>query len=331
GDVAIHLQGWAGLATVRREATRGTDHVLRLTGLRPGTGYSYILLADGGALAPDAVFHTAPPPGAATPFRFLVWGDSGCGCPPQLAVAAQMAQTHPDLLLHTGDMIYENGEAALYDPRFFSPYSPTLATAPIYPAVGNHDDLTNQGDPWLQTFFLPGDPGTHTTRYYAFNYGNAHFIALDSEEAFDPTSAQYSWLLADLASPAAQTATWRFAFFHQPPYSSGYGHGSSYMLRETWSPLFERYGVDVVFSGHEHNYERTTPRRDYTAVGGTHPVVYIVTGGGGQQLYNVGHQSWTAYADMIYHFVQVQVDGPRLTLEAISADGQVVDQLALNR
>ncbi|HUS15647.1 MAG TPA: metallophosphoesterase [Chloroflexia bacterium] len=241
-----------------------------------------------------------------------------------------MARTTPALLLHTGDMIYETGEANLFDPRFFAPYRDLLARSPVYPVLGNHDMGTDSGAPWLRAFFLPGDPGDHSTRYYAFTYGNAHFIALDSEQAFGPTSAQYNWLLADLQSPAAQSATWRFAYFHRPPYSSGKGHGSSYDIRETWGPLFERFGVDIVFNGHEHNYERSTPRRDYAAVGGTHAVVYVVTGGGGKQLYDVGRQEWTAESAMVSHFVQVQLDGSRLHLEAIDATGKVFDQLDLS-
>ena len=73
--------------------------------------------------------------------------------------------------------------------------------------LGNHDVETSNGAPWLGTFFLPGDSGDHSTRYYSFSWGNTHFIALDSEEDYGPTSAQYSWLLADLNSPAAQRAT----------------------------------------------------------------------------------------------------------------------------
>lgn len=319
-------------ASVRQigETQAATDHVLRVDGLRPNTIYRYQVLAGGAAASAEIEFRTAPTPGAPDPFTFAVWGDSGCGCPAQMAVAGQIARTQPNLLLHTGDLIYETGQAEGYDPFFFSPYSPTLATAPFYPVLGNHDDLTANGAPWLETFVLPGGASDHTTRYYSFNWGNAHFIALDSEEDYGPTSRQYNWLLADLASPAAQSATWRFAYFHRPPYSSGYGHGSSFTLRETWSPLFERFGVDVVFNGHEHNYERTTPRRDYAALGGTHPVVYVVTGGGGKQEYNVGHQEWTAFSEMVYHFVQVHIDGPHLKLEAIDENGKVFDQMELN-
>jgi hypothetical protein len=191
--------------------------------------------------------------------------------------------------------------------------------------------VTDAGAAWLRAFVLPGDNGTHTTRYYSFDYGAAHFLALDSEEDFGPTSAQYTWLLRDLESPAAQRATWRFAYVHRPPYSSGLGHGSEYALREAWSPLFERFGVDVVFAGHEHNYERSKPVRDYTAVGGRFPVVYIVTGGGGKQLYEVGRSPWTAYSAMVYHFVRVDVSGRHIRLQAINAAGQVFDQVEWDR
>jgi predicted phosphodiesterase len=330
GGVAIRpAAGAAAAFAIHPEPASTADHVLRVSGLQPATAYRYAVLAADGELGAEAEFRTAPAPGAPTPFTFAIWGDSGCGCPQQTAVAAQIARSGADLLLHTGDVIYERGEATLYDPRFFAPYQAVLASAPVYPVLGNHDVATDNGAPWLHAFFLPGDNGKHTTRYYAFNYGNAHFIALDSEEPYGPTSAQYGWLLRDLQSPAAQGATWRFAFFHRPPYSSGLGHGSTYDLRETWGPLFERLGVDLVFSGHEHNYERSTPRRDYASVGGTHAVIYIVTGGGGSQTYNVGRQPWSAFAAMVYHYVRVRLDGPRLALQAIGTDGQVIDHLEL--
>jgi predicted phosphodiesterase len=330
GGVALRAAADVTAAfTMHAEPASTADHVLRVSGLQPATAYRYAVWAADGELGEEAEFRTAPASGAPTPFTFAVWGDSGCGCPQQTAVAAQIGKAGADLLLHTGDVIYERGEANLYDPRFFAPYRATLAAAPVYPVLGNHDVATGNGAPWLQAFFLPGDGGKHTTRYYAFNYGNAHFIALDSEEPYGPTSAQYGWLLQDLQSPAAQGATWRFAFFHRPPYSSGLGHGSEYDLRETWAPLFERFGVDMVFSGHEHNYERSTPRRDYASVGGTHAVIYIVTGGGGSQSYNVGHQPWSAFSAMAYHYVRIRLDGPRLALQAIGTDGQVIDHLEL--
>ncbi|MGI8589108.1 MAG: metallophosphoesterase [Chloroflexia bacterium] len=330
GGLAIRPQS-GGAVTVSREAAAGTEHVLRAIKLESGTAYSYRVLDDDAPLGPEAVFHTAPRTGSPTPFTFLVWGDSGCGCLPQDGIAARMNAAPADLLLHTGDMIYEDGQESGFDPRFFAPYAPLLARTPVYPVLGNHDVISGDGDPWLRAFFLPGDQGAHNTRYYSFDYGNAHFIALDSEEDFSPTSRQYNWLLTDLAGTDAQSATWRFAFFHRPPYSSGLGHGSSFDIREAWGPLFERFGVDIVFNGHEHNYERSLPRRDYTAVGGTHSVIYIVTGGGGKQLYNVGKQPWSAFADMRYNYVSVKLDGPSLKLEAIDADGKVFDTLDLSR
>jgi acid phosphatase type 7 len=330
GGVAVSAAGGAS-PVAAHEAAPATDHHVRLTGLRPGSVYTYTLLAGADPLGGAHSFHTAPAAGAAAPFTFDVWGDSGCGCPQQTSIAAALAATQPDLLLHTGDLIYEGGEARLFDSRFFAPYRATLASAPFYPTLGNHDMVTDAGGPWLRAFALPGDNGTHTTRYYSFNYGSAHFVALDSEEDWGPTSAQYSWLLRDLESPAAQQATWRFAYMHRPPYSSGLGHGSEYALREAWSPLFERFGVDIVFAGHEHNYERSAPVRDYTAVGGRFPVVYIVTGGGGKQLYEVGRSPWTAFSAMVYHFVRVDVSGRHIRVQAVNAEGQVFDQAEWDR
>ncbi len=241
----------------------------------------------------------------------------------------QMRALNPDFVLHLGDVIYSKGEASKYDPYFFEPYRDLIDRAPVFPSLGNHDYGTDSGQPYLDAFYLPANNPAGAERYYSFNWGEAHFVALDSMQPYTPDSAMTQWLATDLA---ASTAKWKFVFFHHAIYSSGpHGLHDPYVrpMRDALAPLFERYGVDIVFNGHDHDYERSTPRRDYPP--DSHAVVYVVSGGGGAGLYPVGSSAFTAYSAMVHHTVQVQVDGCILSLRAIDTTGAVFDQIALGK
>lgn len=311
-------------AQIARQEEVSLNHTVTLAGLLPDTVYRYRVLADDLPLGVEAAFRTPPSASTATTFSFAALGDSGVGAKAQFEVADRLAALAPDFVLHTGDVIYPGGEATLYDPRFFKPYRETLRRAPFFPSLGNHDAVTANGAPYLQTFHLPANSSPGKGRYYSFDWGNAHFIALDPVTSpFKPGSAQYAWLEQDLATTRA---TWKFVFFHYPPYSSG-PHGSNLAVRAAWSPLFERYGVDIVFNGHDHDYERSVPIHDY--VPNSQGVIYVVTGGGGSTLYPVGKSRWTAYADAIHHLVHVVISGNTLTLRAVRPDETVFDSLTL--
>src|SRR6185436_2948242 len=138
-----------------------------------------------------------------------------------------------------------------------------------------------------------------------FDYGPVHFVSLDTETAFlDPArrQAQIAWLQADLA---ATTREWKVFFFHRPPYSTGAEHGSDLTIRNTFGPIFEQYGVQLVLNGHDHDYERTVPIRT-SADPSLQAVTYIVTGGGGAPPYSVGTSSWTAFSRSATHYVRAE-------------------------
>lgn len=300
------------------------QHAVTLTGLAPGTSYRYRVVAGGQVLAEGLTFRTAPPPGASD-FTFAVLGDSGAGSAAQARVAERLEALRPDFVLHTGDVIYPAGEARHLDPRFFRPYRRLIATTPFFLSLGNHDVATAGGQAYLEAFPLPRNNPEGTRRYYSFEYGDARFIALDSNQPPGPDGPMYAWLARELERRAAG---WTFAFFHHPPYSSG-KHGSHLAIREAWGPLFERARVAVVFSGHDHTYERTRPIRDFAAEGPG--VVYVVSGGGGADLYPVGRNPWTAHAASLHHVVRVAVRGCRLELAAVAVDGTVFDRALLDR
>jgi predicted phosphodiesterase len=293
-----------------------TEHVVTLTDLITGTEVIYRVSTAGVELASGS-FRTAAAPDQ--PFSFAVIGDSGTGSRDQYAVADRMVALNPDLVLHTGDVVYPDGQASGYDPFFFQPYQILAKRAPIFPVLGNHDYHSQRGQPYLDAFYLPQNNPTHTERYYSFDWGNAHFTALDFNTG--PDAKQLEWLKNDLAST---DQLWKFVFYHQAIYSSG-PHGYENWAeakRNLLAPIFEQAKVDVVFNGHDHDYERTQP---------INGVLYIVSGGGGGPLYQVKPQAFSAYAETTYHTVWVTVGGCTLIVQAIKPDGTVFDATTLEK
>ncbi len=310
-----------------------TTHVVTLTGLQPGTRYGYTV-ANSGMETPlaGATFRTLR--AESDPFfTFAVLGDSGVGDAHQYDVAGTLQRIQPAFVLHTGDVIYPAGEAANYDPRFFAPYSRTLATAPFFMSPGNHDYLQAGAVPYFDNFYLPSNNPPMTESYYSFDYGNAHVVSLDTDGSGTVSAAMTSWLAQDLAET---TRFWKFVFFHHAIYTSGPHGANAYVmpLRNTLAPIFEQYDVDIVFNGHDHTYERSTPRRDYLP--GGRGVTYIVTGGGGAPLYaQYSVNDWSAafYGQPDYwHAVRAEVANCRLTLSAVKAPADTIfDSLTLDR
>jgi hypothetical protein len=314
----------AGDAPVVLTGAVATVCAVDVDGLARGGEYRYVPLADGLPLTGESSFRVDD---SERPYSFAVLGDSGTGSAAQLAVRDQLQAAAPDFVLHTGDMIYNDGAAADFDPKFFVPYAPLLRRVVFWPTLGNHDVRTASGAPWRAAFYTPANNAAGSEGYYSFDFGNAHLVVLDSNASTSPGSAQHTFLDRDLE---ASTAVWKFVALHHPVYSSG-SHGSTLSLRANLVPVFDRHRVDVVFMGHDHNYERTVPLRADAPVAAGAGTVYVVTGGGGQSLRSVGTSSFTAYAESAFHFTRVAVDGGVLALEMVRADGSVRDRLTLTR
>ena len=302
------------------DAQVGRRHAVTLPGLSPASTYYYQVTEPDGA-SEMARFHTAPE-GEDSRFAFAVIGDSGRGRKNQLAVAALLERLKPDLMLHTGDVVYPSGEERHYDRRFFVPYGRLLKEVPIFPVLGNHDLERGNGAAYLNNFHLPRNDPRGTGRYYSFDWGNAHFVALNCELYHEDSSGnpeeQKAWLERDLRETHQP---WKIVYFHRPIYSSS-KHGSDERIREDLEPVLIRQGVDLVFSGHDHAYERTRP------ISG---VTYVLSGGGGKGLYPAGRSEWTAFSKSTHHAVVVRIDGERLSLEAVEPDGTVIDHADLSR
>ena len=254
-------------------------------------------------------------PNANGDLRFAVIGDSGTGSSSQYTVAekliASKAKFPYEFVLMLGDNLYSGSGAKDFQKKFERPYKALLDSGmKFYAALGNHD---NPNERFYKAWNMNGE------RFYTFKpKPGVRFFALDSNY-MDPK--QLDWLEKELA---ASGSDWKICFFHHPIYSSGGAHGSNLQLREQLEPLFLKYGVDAVFAGHEHFYERIKPQRG----------IYYFTSGGAAKLRegDVGKSELTAKSfDTGYHFMLIELAKDTLHFQVISDQGKTVDSGALPR
>jgi hypothetical protein len=315
------------------------QHEATLTGLAPSARYNYDLLLGGEDTTPGQYSFTAAPATGTGSVRFISFGDSGTGSWAQFQLADRMAADTFDLALHGGDVVYgfRSGVGAAtyrtYESWFFEPYAAWLRSRPVFPSIGNHDDEGELSRRYRDVFVLPENGASpmfpdHAERYYSFDYGPVHFVALDTELAFQNVTrraAQLAWLDADLA---ATSQPWTVVYFHRSPYSVG-EHPPDLAVRNAFVPIFERHRVDLVVSAHDHTYQRSIPWREFEPAGGR--VVYVVSGGGGGPLYDVGKAPWTAKAVSANHYLRAAVGGCTLTGQAIGVAGNVLDTFTIDK
>jgi hypothetical protein len=322
-----------GKETLWPAANEGTRHRVRLSGLSAGERYSYQIVVNGrpgrkGELA------TARPSGAA--FEFLVFGDSGRGKPEQYRLAQDMAKVGADFIVHTGDVVYGAGERRKYGPRFFAPYADLIDHLCFWPSLGNHDaGKPSFGGDYMGVFELPenGPAGLPAERNYWFDYADARFVIVDStldEATLARTIAP--WLEAVLSDPAVR---WRFVVMHHPPYTCG-SYQPDQRLIDALLPVFDRVRVDMVFTGHDHTYQRTRPMRGGQMATDGNGVVYVVSGAGGASLYDLQpveqRPAYFAAADSSqYSFTHARIEGDVLTLRQIALGGAVIDTFNLRK
>ncbi len=240
--------------------------------------------------------------------RFAFIGDSGTGEPRQFEVARELLKDHGkfpfDFVIMMGDNIYGGQQPIDFKRKFEEPYKPLLdAGVKFYASLGNHDDPNQR---LYKPFNMDGK------RYYNFKEGNAEFFALDSNY-MDAT--QLDWVGKQLSG---SSATWKICYFHHPLYSHGRDHGPDVDLRRELEPLFEKYGVNVVMSGHEHSYERLKPQNG---------IAYFVLGNSGQlRPHNLKPSADTEKSfDTDQAFGLVEIAGDELYFQIISRTGETVD------
>lgn len=262
--------------------------------------------------------HSTPfeplPPTAQPDFRLAAVGDVGDGGDLEWRLASTIyvaGRTDPyDGLLLLGDNVYPAGDPARLDDYVFRPFAAVLdAGASLYAIAGNHDALADDGG--LAQLRALGMPGL----WWSERIGDVLLIGLDSNQVEDPD--QLAWFEETLAT---SDAPWKIVAVHGPPYSAGY-QGSDGAVRETFSPVCERYGVQLVLSGHEHDYQRSVP---------INGVTYLVSGAGAGTR-RTGTEEYTAYSAAVVNFIDVNVFADRLVLRAIDHELMVFDEFTLTR
>jgi len=319
------------LNRVVRDDTPKTIHELTITGLEPETEYMYAAVS-GSLAAPTSKFRTAI--NRDTPFKFAVWGDNRTDPVSHESVVDAMIKCEPDIAVNVGDVVSAGNVYEQWSSEYFVPMRRLAIDTPTYIAIGNHEyGGYGYGSrvPWFEKFVShPGD----IDYYYSFVYGNSFFLVLDPTreigiEQVRPGSEQYNWMLGQFESEAYKNATFRFVFFHEPPYSECWGrnyYDGEPKLRRDLVPLLEKYDVDMVFSGHTHDYERGQwPKPDGP--------YYIISGGGGSSLDDTRHKDWEQIDtySFIYHHIMLSINGGHLKFEAIDRLGNVFDSFEINK
>jgi hypothetical protein len=240
--------------------------------------------------------------------RFAIIGDSGTGARAQYEVAEQMAKCRAvfefDFVLMLGDNIYGSKHASDFRLKFEDPYKKLLdAGVKFYASLGNHDHPSSR---FYKPFNMDGK------RYYSFKRGNAMFLALDSNY---PEPQQIEWITQQLKSSGS---TWKICYFHHPLYSHSRYHGPDSDLRKLLEPILMQNGVQVVFNGHEHVYERLHPKNG---------INYFVLGNSGAlRPGDLRPSPETAKGfDTDQTFELVEIAGDELYYQTISRTGQTVD------
>jgi len=346
-------------------------------GLEPGTLYYYAIYDGDQRITPsDASYHfqTHPKVGEKVDTRFWIVGDSGTGGKDQARVAQGMRKylgnQKLDGYLHVGDMAYGSGTDKEFSKNFFAMYEPILRNTVCWASMGNHEGYTADGSkslgPYYDAYVLPkkaeaGGVASGSEAYYSFDYGNVHFICLNSHDLDrSPTAAMAQWLKADLEKTKADFLV---AFFHHPPYTKG-SHDSDkekqlIEMREMIMPILESGGVDVVYTGHSHIYERSmlidgayvTPSTNegvvlddgdgdpagdgsYKKSEGLAPnngTVQIVAGHGGTRLRKKSNHVLMSKVILMHGSVMMETSGNKMTMKMIDADGKQQDLCVIEK
>jgi len=238
----------------------------------------------------------------------VVYGDTRTDHASHRKVVNAISKTQPSVIFHTGDLV-ENGRDPEHWAAFNDITSGLLQSVEFYPALGNHEYGSGL---FFDNFVLPNNE-----RWYSVEKDGIHFIVLDTTSGVSADSPQYKWLESDLRN-RSEKIKFVAAVFHHPPFASCVYHPEDEKgLRDTFVPLFEKYGVDIVFSGHAHAYERSL----------LNDVYYIISGGGGAPLCSSTRVN--PYSQLFiaaYHFCKLSVSGNQLVVSVFDPASELLDQ-----
>lgn len=315
-------------------------HIVRLSGLIPGERYEIAVGLEGVdgfyrlptfrdepwgpiniQLLSDPVF----------PLTIGVFGDSGFGEAVTVRLAERLATLGPDLVFHTGDLVYlayqEGSSEGAYEEKWYQTLSSLLQSSVIYPVVGNHEYDADAGQDGIPYYFhafpmldaLEGGwhestPGNER-QWYALELGSIQVLFLNTQLLYGLAGkeAQNQWLESRLGDTHFSST---IVVFHVPPYTSGRHDRDGIPVISNWIPAFEASNVRLVLSGHDHNYERFLHKG----------ITYLVSGGGSSVLYSLQERHEDSqHFDAVTHFVWLEIDAGRIEITAIDVDGNTID------
>ncbi len=344
------------------DAIPATMHEVTLVGLKPDETYNYKVECFN-ISSVEQSFRTKKSKNE--PIKFIVYGDNRSYPKVHENLIKMMAKEKADLILNVGDVVTTGSNLMEWIDEYFYPLRYVGGSVPTYISIGNHEYGGYWGTrvvpPFEKYVDNPLCSTGSTEYYYSVDYGNTHIIFLDPNKAELPEghglavdSQQYNWFVEDLKK-AKETSEWIMVLMHQPPYSEAWSGGpydGEPALRKDVVPIMEANGVDIVLSGHTHDYERGLPHPPYDPkTGKGNNAVYIITGGGGSNLDNHKYFEWEQldYPDnkatlgsnetddgkfYEYHYVVVEIDGKNLKFTARKmngdgSDGGILDEFEL--
>jgi len=305
-------------------------HRVNLTGLKPDSSYKYRVHFNNSLnlWTDNFTFHTAPD--ANSSFRIAVYGDSrldfsnSIDATKHSEVVKQIINHDPEIVIHVGDFALNGKCYNEWVPQFFSPVEPFLHNISFFTAIGNHE-VQNFACPeskiLLYNYFFP------EKNWYAFTYGSARFIGLQVENEqynINKNLAQLEWLNIELNSSEYLKAKWHFVFLHSSIYTNDINHTNNLKVINQLVPLFQTKGMDFVFSGHSHTYER----------GSKDGIYYIVTGGGGADISkfrdNTSYNPFSQVRILDYNHVTLDITPENVTMNAWYNNGSILDNLEIH-
>jgi acid phosphatase type 7 len=304
-------------------------HTALLRGLAPGTTYVYSV-GDGSAEGWTELAEFTTAPEGARPFSFIYMGDAQNGLDRWGTLVHNAFRTRPDAAFYimAGDIVNRGAERNDWDSLFHNAEG-VYDRRPVVPAIGNHECQGDGPRLFLEQFALPhnGPRGVSPERAYSFEYGNCLFIVLDSNLA--PTT-QTAWLEETLSKTKA---TWKFAVYHHPAYSSG-GNSENPEVRSAWTPIFDKYHLDFALQGHDHAYLRTYPLKGGSRVASPKEGTTYIISVSGTKGYEQGKHDYTEFGMThvpTYQALDIQISGNRLVYRAYDIDGKQRDELVIEK
>ena len=301
----------------------GSDHMHAQTlgALSPATLYHYRVTTLG--VSYTGTFRSAPDAGAGQ-LKFLAYGDTRSDPTTHDKLAAAMLKVigtdpaYQTLTLCSGDLVAAGGDESYWTNEWFgASYANirALTGRVAYAAcMGNHE--TDGGSTLFPKYFPYAFAGS---RYYSFDYGPAHFTVLDQYTSYDSSSTQGKWLKNDLS---ASRKVWKFVLLHEPGWSAAGGHSNNSTVQSQVAPFCERYGVAILFAGHNHYYTRAAKNG----------VRHVTTGGGGASLKTPDpSQPYVVKASSTHHFCQIAIDGNTLRFRAVNSSGAMIDSFSIQK